>query len=191
MKIRNRKRYKVNTAPILKKGNLLLRQAIENDIPLRQGYNITDEYAKMIGIEQKKVGMMNNSDAKIWYERMKNHPCKWTIEYEDRFIGVVSLRPYFGDSKAKFAIEIYDNNCYGKGIGTQVTKLVLEYAFKTVKYHKVFLRVLDYNDRAIQCYKKCGFIQEGIDREGAFINGEFHSDIYMGILITEYEASNL
>ena len=60
--------------------------------------------------------------------------------------------------------------------------MVLYYAFNNVEYHKVFLRVLDYNTRAIKCYEKCGFIKEGKDIEGTLINGTYCSDIYMGII---------
>lgn len=90
------------------------------------------------------------------------------------------------DNKAKFSIEIYDNKFYGYGIGTEITKLVLNYAFEILGYHKVYLRVLEYNKRAIKCYENCGFIKEGIDREGAFINGSYFSDIYMGILSYDF-----
>lgn len=36
-------------------------------------------------------------------------------------------------------------------------KWVLHCAFDTLKYHKVYLRVLEYNRRAIRCYGECGF----------------------------------
>ena len=70
------------------------------------------------------------------------------------------------------------------GIGTEVTKIVLDYAFKTL--NKVYLRVLEHNKRAIRCYEKCSFIKEGLDREGALIEGKYETDIYMGILENEY-----
>ncbi len=49
------------------------------------------------------------------------------------------------------------------------------------------LRVLEYNKRAIRCYEKCGFIVEGIDREGALIEDKFESDLFMSILDYEYK----
>ena len=39
--------------------------------------------------------------------------------------------------------------------------------------------------------KKCGFTIEGLDREGAYIDGEFQCDIYMGLLKSEYEEKIL
>jgi [ribosomal protein S5]-alanine N-acetyltransferase len=64
--------------------------------------------------------------------------------------------------------------------------LVLEHAFNVLGYHKVYLRVLEYNKRAIRCYEKCGFIKEGTDREGALIDGKYETDIYMSVLEDGY-----
>jgi RimJ/RimL family protein N-acetyltransferase len=46
--------------------------------------------------------------------------------------------------------------------------------------------VLEYNHRAIACYEKCGFVKEGIEREGAFIEEAFQTDLIMSILEQEY-----
>jgi len=67
-----------------------------------------------------------------------------------------------------------------------MTQLVLRYAFETLKLHRVDLRVLSYNKRAIRCYEKCGFIIEGYEREGAYIEGQFETDVMMSILEHEY-----
>ena len=48
--------------------------------------------------------------------------------------------------------------------------------------------VLEYNHRAIACYKKCGFVQECVLRETAFVDGVWHDDILMSILEDEYRA---
>lgn len=40
-----------------------------------------------------------------------------------------------------------------------------------LRLHRVDLKVLEYNKRAIACYQKCGFTQEGVKREGTLIEG--------------------
>ncbi|SFC50117.1 GNAT family N-acetyltransferase [Tropicimonas isoalkanivorans] len=52
--------------------------------------------------------------------------------------------------------------------------------------HRVDLRVLSFNTRAIACYRACGFVHEGTEREAAFIDGEWHDDWIMGILSHEH-----
>lgn len=56
--------------------------------------------------------------------------------------------------------------------------------------HRVDLRVLAYNHRAIACYEKCGFVREGVEREGALVAGEWHGDVMMSILEAEYRAAS-
>jgi ribosomal-protein-alanine N-acetyltransferase len=54
--------------------------------------------------------------------------------------------------------------------------------------HRVDLRVLAFNRRAIACYTKRSFVIERAEREAAWIGGEWHSDVMMSILIQEYKG---
>ncbi len=175
----------------LESQNLVLRSPIEGDILTRLNLGLNPELITMCGLSTGSTNIFAIEDALHWYQRACQHPCKWVIEYKGRCIGTVGLRPYVEDNKAKFSIEIYDQQVYGCGIGTTATKMALRYAFEVLNYHKVFLRVFDFNTRAIKCYEKCGFVREGIDREGACINGSYYSDIYMGILHSEFEVKEL
>jgi [ribosomal protein S5]-alanine N-acetyltransferase len=88
--------------------------------------------------------------------------------------------------RARYSISFFDSSILGKGLGTETTELVLQFAFNDLKLHRVDLRVLEYNHRAIACYEKCGFVKEGLEREGAYIEGIFFSDLIMSILEREY-----
>ncbi|MCI2424239.1 GNAT family N-acetyltransferase [Saccharopolyspora sp. K220] len=74
----------------------------------------------------------------------------------------------------------------GRGLGSEATQLVLEYAFTELGLHRVDLRVLAFNERAIACYTTCGFVIEGRERETALIDGRWHDDVMMSILDHEY-----
>ena len=70
--------------------------------------------------------------------------------------------------------------------GLVLRQLLLKYGFETMHLHRIDLKVLEYNRRAIRCYEKCGFQQEGVLRESAYIDGKFYADILMGILDREF-----
>lgn len=74
-----------------------------------------------------------------------------------------------------------------KGYGTEAIKLIQEFAFNRLNLHKLDLEVRAYNDRAIKCYKKCGFVEEGRFRENYFIDGKYTDTLFMGILKSEWE----
>jgi RimJ/RimL family protein N-acetyltransferase len=115
-----------------------------------------------------------------------DHPRAWVIE-TDRLIGEVRLdRIDMQDRRVSLAIGILDPDCLGKGLGTQASMLVLDHAFYDLKLHRVAIRVLAYNTRAIRSYQKCGFLIEGREREAAFVNGRWHDDVIMGLLEHEF-----
>lgn len=76
----------------------------------------------------------------------------------------------------------------GKGYGTEAIKILQEFAFKRLNLNKLQLEVREYNHRAIACYKKCGFVEEGRIRESFYIDGKYTDTLLMGVLKREWEA---
>jgi RimJ/RimL family protein N-acetyltransferase len=73
-----------------------------------------------------------------------------------------------------------------KGIGLQMINAILDIAFNKLNLHRVDLGVFDFNESAIACYKKAGFIIEGNLRECRKMNGQYWSLLNMSILEDEY-----
>lgn len=48
------------------------------------------------------------------------------------------------------AIGMYDANIVGKGYGSEAIRLLLQYAFADLDLHRIGVRVLAYNHRAIR-----------------------------------------
>ena len=63
------------------------------------------------------------------------------------------------------------------------------YAFDVLKLHRISVRVLEYDARAIRTYKKCGFVVEGRERQSALVDGTWHDDVIMGILDGEFASA--
>ncbi|WP_347339145.1 GNAT family N-acetyltransferase [Bradyrhizobium paxllaeri] len=101
------------------------------------------------------------------------------------FIGHIR---FFGldqhDQRASLAIGIEDPAYLGKGYGSEAIRLALSYIF-SIGLHRISVRVLASNGRAIASYRKCGFVIEGREREAAFIDGRWQDDILMGVLDRE------
>jgi RimJ/RimL family protein N-acetyltransferase len=84
----------------------------------------------------------------------------------------------------------YDNSNHipDGTLGSEAIALALGYAFNVLELHRVSVRVVDYNFRAIRAYQKCGFVIEGREREAALVDGDWHDDVMMAILDREYLA---
>lgn len=76
----------------------------------------------------------------------------------------------------------------GHGYGTEVTRMMLRYAFDELGLNKVELQVWAFNTRAISSYEKAGFVREGVRRARAFHAGKFHDEVLMGVLAQEWRA---
>ncbi len=99
---------------------------------------------------------------------------------------------YFRDidmkhKKAEFGIFIGEENARGKGFGTEVAKIFIQYGFNNLGLHRIFLRVLADNEQAIKSYEKSGFKYEGTMVDDVFINNQFVSIVRMAIVNKECE----
>nr|WP_263315131.1 GNAT family protein [Mammaliicoccus sp. Marseille-Q6498] len=166
--------------------NILLRDAKLSDIDDYLEVPFDEELLTMYGSTLDYRTEKSTEKAELMIDEIKSNPLEWVIDYDGNFIGQVNLKVEEVDNKARFAIGIFNPIYWGKGIGTNVTKVILNYGFTTLNLNKIYLRVLDYNERAINSYEKSGFIEEGRDRKGALINNQYHTDIYMGILKDEF-----
>jgi RimJ/RimL family protein N-acetyltransferase len=68
-----------------------------------------------------------------------------------------------------------------KGYGRQALRLLLHHAFHDLGLQRVYLTVLEDNQRAIRAYEKCGLVVEGRLRRHACKQGQFKDLIFMGI----------
>ncbi|WMM23306.1 GNAT family protein [Tissierella sp. MB52-C2] len=89
---------------------------------------------------------------------------------------------------ATLGIVIGTKDNLNKGYGSESIKLIQEFVFNSLNLHKLDLEVSAHNERAINCYKKCGFKEEGRIRENSFKNGKYVDTIFMGILKREYKS---
>lgn len=109
------------------------------------------------------------------------------VEYEGRLLGQVRLDGLDAhDARARLAVGLYDPAKLGMGLGREAIRLVLAHAFGPLELHRVNLRVVADNVRAIRCYRACGFVEEGREREPALVGGERHDDVMMGVLAREF-----
>lgn len=147
------------------------------------------ELVKMYGGDYRNTSPLTLEGVTRWYERLERDPLAWVIEVDGKAVGHCRLNSFDEDNRsARYAIGIFDPTRWGKGFGTEATRLVLRHAFEDLQLHRVDLRVLSYNRRAIASFKKCGFVEEGRERDSAPVAGEWHTDVRMSILEHDYAS---
>ena len=87
---------------------------------------------------------------------------------------------------AEFGIMIASEEFRGKGYGTEVARLVLDYGFRRLNLHKVTLGVTADHAAAIRCYEKVGFRREGLIKSLLYVDGAYRDKLIMGITAEEF-----
>ena len=174
--------------PTLIGKTVALRPPQPEDAAARLALGSDAEIVRMYGDSLSDVRPMTLHDATRWVSGLQKHDHAWIIE-AGSVIGHICLdRVDFRDRKACLAIGIDDPARLRKGFGSEAIMLVQGYAFQQLGLHCLSVRVIEYNRRAIRAYQKCGFRIEGREREAAYVDGQWHDDVMMGILDREYVA---
>lgn len=177
--------------PVLVGDRVVLRGVRPEDVTARQAHGYHAEIERNYG-HAGETRPMRDDEAQDWYDRyalLDPTHLHWVIEIDGELAGVAFLHSIDErDHKARFAIGMFAPEFIGKGIGSEATRLILAHAFGPVGLHRVDLRVLAFNDAAITSYRRCGFVEEGRERESCFLGGVWHDDVIMGVLATEFIA---
>jgi diamine N-acetyltransferase len=102
-------------------------------------------------------------------------------------IGNVAWRDIdWRNGTAEYVLFIGEADCQGKGYGTEVTRMMLNYAFNALGLHDVMLRVYEYNIGGHRAYLKAGFRECGRRRQCKRLGGKLWDVIYMECLAADY-----
>jgi [ribosomal protein S5]-alanine N-acetyltransferase len=110
----------------------------------------------------------------------------WAVDYNGQCIGSAGLRVDADQHSADYTVGLFVAALRGRGLGREVTRLVLSWAFEVLGVHRVQLEVLASNQRAINCYLACSFRREGVRRDAELYPDGWKDFIIMGILHSEH-----
>ncbi len=92
------------------------------------------------------------------------------------------------DGCAEAGIFVGEKDVWGKGIGTEAMRLLLDYAFNLLNLRSVMIGTFDFNERALASYRKLGFREIGRRRACRVIAGRPHDLILLDLLANEFES---
>jgi RimJ/RimL family protein N-acetyltransferase len=83
---------------------------------------------------------------------------------------------------------IGERDCWGRGYGTEVARLMLDYAFTALGLHNVQLRAYAFNQRGLGAYRRAGFKEFGRRREARRLGSRRYDIVHMDCLASEFES---
>lgn len=110
------------------------------------------------------------------------------VKEGDKLIGSVGLHNVDVTNRhCMFGIVIGEKALWGKGYGTEGTRMMTMYAFETLNMNRVWLHVYEFNARGMKAYEKVGYKKEGLLRQHVYREGRYWDVVSMGILRTDWD----
>jgi spore coat polysaccharide biosynthesis protein SpsF len=169
-----------NWEKIIEGKNIYLRELNEEDA--------SEEYCNWLN-DSSINKYLETKESSIQYlknyikEKRESEKCLFFGIFDkknEEHIGNVKLEP-IKDKKATFGILIGNKSYWSKGIGTEVTRIVIDYAFNELKLSKIDLGVVKKNKKAIRVYEKVGF--KKVSAEKNSIKMEIKNEDYKKIAL--------
>lgn len=150
----------------------------------------------MLAMIDRRFRPITSEWIETWYERHARgvHDTMVFTVWEKtgwRPIGNTSLQDIDLRSRsAEFGLFIGATERRNQGLGTDATRLMLDFGFRILGLENIMLRVYDYNVAARRCYEKVGFREIGRRHRSQFMEGRFWDTIYMECLASDFLRAN-
>jgi len=177
--------------PTLHNGLITLRAPEERDIvPLYEGVQdpIIPKFTRIPANYQ-----MANAEHYV-RERSPNGftmrtELQLALEYDGKFAGALSFHTLIlEEAKAEIGYWL-TADVRGKGIATQATKILTEYCFDTIGFHRIEAIVVESNKPSLKVLSNAGYQQEGVLRDKSFQDdGTRENMIMFAAIRTDWEA---
>lgn len=135
----------------------------------------------------------SNEETRRWYETRNTQKgrldlaifCKKTQQY----VGEVVFNDYDPKNHSvNYRIAVGEKG-RGRGLGTEATKLMVDYGFTELSLNRISLEVFEFNKRARYVYSSCGFVTEGRLRQALYFNGTYHDALLKSVIREDWEAT--
>jgi [ribosomal protein S5]-alanine N-acetyltransferase len=184
------KRVPVRPVPVLRGARVTLRPPVPRDAGAARRIGLHPEILRLFGEQPDgEWRELTRDEAEELLEALAptEDRVTWVVDAGHGFIGSASLHSFSPDgTTAAYAIGLLDPDVLGRGLGTEVTRLVVAYAFDDLRLRELTVRVLESNVRAIACYARCGFVDLRREPDAVTLDGVSYTDVIMYLESEDY-----
>ncbi|OIK00938.1 GNAT family N-acetyltransferase [Streptomyces sp. MUSC 14] len=186
--VRSASRPAFLSKPSLKGEQVLLRPVTVDDVPALMPMFRDAEASRLTGGHDGEEP--DEARIRTWYDTRQEQDDRLDLAVVERatgnVIGEAVLNDWDpGNGSCGFRICLVPG-AYGRGLGTEATRLIVGYGFEELGLHRVSLEVYAFNPRARRVYEKVGFVAEGVLRDALLWEGERVDATVMSILAPEW-----
>jgi diamine N-acetyltransferase len=171
---------RIKLRPLVKADLRYLRRWLE-DAELR---GIIAEPTPMSKADSEEfLRKVRDDTARLWFMVVLNENSRVIGE-----AGLLRMDPPWRTTDV--TVVIWEREEWGKGYGSETLLLLLDYAFRHLRFHRAAIGVVGFNERALRFWAKNGFRKEGVQRDGYLYNGTYYDFVMMSILEDEFKELN-
>ena len=159
----------------------------------------TADAAGLLAVDEETLrltgshGTATLPELERWYATRAEHTDRLDLSIIERATGewageVVLNELNAANESCGFRILLQGPRFYGRGLGTEASRLALGHVFGAVGVHRVELQVYDFNPRARHVYEKLGFVHEGTMRDALRWDERWVDCHLMGLLAADWAA---
>lgn len=151
-----------------------LRQVTKNDLQIIRDWRNT----KGIYEFNTQFTLLNMKNQKNWFkqinEKNSNRIMFIATNKKNQPIGVCGLVHVNKiDRYADAAIILGEQKLHGKGLGSEILQLLIQYGFRKLGLRRIGAEIFEYNQISVKLFEKLGFKREAIMRETLWRNGQW------------------
>lgn len=151
-----------------------------NDFPTQRTFG---ELPRAVSIDEQ---------TDIFEKRAATTEDYWFTIYEKEMLRPIGTTDLFNvDWRMRFCsfgMMIGEADARGKGYGTEVARLMLDYAFTALGLNNVMLTVSEYNLAGRRAYEKAGFKEFGKRRQADILAGVAYAEVYMDCIASDFDS---
>ncbi len=179
---------------------MTLRPYLDSDLPHIAEAIADPEVQRLTGSSHTSVPrgeepVLSDDRLREWYTTRNQQTDRLDLMIVDkstgRCVGEVVLNEWDElNESCNFRILIGPDG-QDRGLGTEATRLIVDYAFAHLPLHRIGLEVYSFNPRAHRVYEKVGFVAEGTRRDALLYDGERIDAIMMSLLKPEWQRPSI
>jgi UDP-4-amino-4,6-dideoxy-N-acetyl-beta-L-altrosamine N-acetyltransferase len=162
----------------------LLRPLQEDDLPLVLAWRNHDDVRSYMYSQHE----ISPAEHARWFANASQDAKRHLLIYQPagKPQGFVSFHQLRDSAVAEWGFYLAPDA--EKGTGSALGRAALNYAFGSLKLHKVCAEALSFNERSRRFHEKLGFQQEGVLRDHYFDGSRYHAVYCFGLLTNEWSG---
>ncbi len=143
---------------------------VENDESIWQVSNTQTPYSRFLIRQYLENAHQDIYEAK----QLRLAICK---NHDFDALGLIDLFEYDPkNNRAGVGILIANSNNRNLGMGTEVLKILIQYAFKKLNIHQLYANIDVDNSKSIALFTKFGFQKVGVKKQWNIVNGVYKDE---------------